>query len=475
MTPALRRRFARLLVVTDVFLINAAFGMAYYLRYELQWLRDLDPSTYRRFDAYLPFALILTLLLLFAYRVDGAYDIRRDSSLVEEAYRITAGTATAIIIMVAIAFFTRPQLNSRLIYVYTGILIPVFLIVSRIVFRAWLWRLRRRGIGVDRLLIVGAGEVGRMVMRSVVAQPELGYEIIGFLDDDPGKSNTALGRLRGLGTLDSLQDVLKSTPIDEVIVALPWHAHRKIVQVVQEVQQANVRPRIVPDLFALMLGRVQLDQINGIPLIGMQPVAITGFNLAVKRLLDVLVSILALTLAAPFWLLIPIAIKLDSPGPVLFNQVRIGRAGRPFVVHKFRSMVADAEEQKDSLRSLNEADGPLFKIKEDPRTTRVGRLIRRTSLDELPQFLNVLKGDMSLVGPRPALPEEVAQYEEWHKRRLEASPGITGLWQVSGRSLVGFEEMVLLDTFYCENWSFGLDLKILFKTIPRVILGEGAF
>ena len=239
MTPALRRRFARLLVVTDVFLINAAFGMAYYLRYELQWLRDLDPSTYRRFDAYLPFALILTLLLLFAYRVDGAYDIRRDSSLVEEAYRITAGTATAIIIMVAIAFFTRPQLNSRLIYVYTGILIPVFLIVSRIVFRAWLWRLRRRGIGVDRLLIVGAGEVGRMVMRSVVAQPELGYEIIGFLDDDPGKSNTALGRLRGLGTLDSLQDVLKSMPIDEVIVALPWHAHRKIVQVVQEVQQAG--------------------------------------------------------------------------------------------------------------------------------------------------------------------------------------------------------------------------------------------
>ena len=475
MTPALRRRFARLLVVTDVFLINAAFGMAYYLRYELQWLRDLDPSTYRRFDAYLPFALILTLLLLFAYRVDGAYDIRRDSSLVEEAYRITAGTATAIIIMVAIAFFTRPQLNSRLIYVYTGIFIPVFLIVSRIVFRAWLWRLRRRGIGVDRLLIVGAGEVGRMVMRSVVARPELGYEIVGFLDDDPGKSNTALGRLRGLGTLDSLQDVLKSMPIDEVIVALPWHAHRKIVQVVQEVQQANVRPRIVPDLFALMLGRVQLDQINGIPLIGMQPVAITGFNLAVKRLLDVLVSILALTLAAPFWLLIPIAIKLDSPGPVLFNQVRIGRAGRSFVVHKFRSMVVDAEEQKDSLRSLNEADGPLFKIKEDPRTTRVGRLIRRTSLDELPQFLNVLKGDMSLVGPRPALPEEVAQYEEWHKRRLEASPGITGLWQVSGRSLVGFEEMVLLDTFYCENWSFGLDLKILFKTIPRVILGEGAF
>ena len=475
MTPALRRRFACVLMITDILLINAAFGVAYYLRYELQWLREVDPSTYRSFDAYLPFAVVLTLLLLLVYRMDGAYEIRRDSSLVEEAYRITSGTAIAIIIMVAIAFFARPQLNSRLIYVYTGILTPVFLIVSRIVFRAWLWRLRGRGIGVDRVLIVGAGEVGRMVMRSMVAQPELGYEIVGFLDDDPVKSNTTIGRLRGLGALDSLPQVLQSTPLDEVIVALPWHAHRKIVQVVQEVQQANVRPRIVPDLFALMLGRVQLDQINGIPLIGMQPVAITGINLAVKRMLDVLVSILALSLAAPFWLIVPLAIKLDSAGPVLFNQVRIGRDGRPFVVHKFRSMVANAEEQKDSLRALNEADGPMFKIKDDPRTTRVGRVLRRTSLDELPQFLNVLKGDMSLVGPRPALPEEVAQYEEWHKRRLEASPGITGLWQVSGRSLVGFEEMVLLDTFYCENWSFGLDLKILLRTIPRVILGKGAF
>lgn len=475
MTPALRRRFAFVLMITDILLINAAFGVAYYLRYELQWLRDVDPGAYRSFDAYLPFAVVLTLLLLLVYRMDGAYEIRRDSSLVEEAYRITSGTAIAIIIMVAIAFFARPQLNSRLIYVYTGILTPIFLVIARIVFRAWLWRLRGRGIGVDRVLIVGAGEVGRMVMRSVVAQPELGYEIVGFLDDDPVKSNATIGRLRGLGALDSLPQVLESTPLDEVIVALPWHAHRKIVQVVQEVQQANVRPRIVPDLFALTLGRVQLDQINGIPLIGMQPVAITGINLAVKRMLDVLVSILALTLAAPFWLIVPLAIKLDSAGPVLFNQERIGRDGRPFVVHKFRSMVANAEEQKDSLRALNEADGPMFKIKDDPRTTRVGRVLRRTSLDELPQFLNVLKGDMSLVGPRPALPEEVAQYEEWHKRRLEASPGITGLWQVSGRSLVGFEEMVLLDTFYCENWSFGLDLKILFRTIPRVILGKGAF
>ncbi len=475
MTPAFRRRLALILLISDIILINVAFAVAYYLRYDLQWFRDLDPGAYRSFDAYAPFALLLTGLLILVYRMDGAYEIRRDSSLVEEAYRITAGTATAIIIMVAFAFFARPLLNSRLIFIYCGILIPAFLTIARIVVRAWLGRLRLRGIGVDRLLIVGAGEVGRMVMRNVVAQPELGYEIVGYLDDNPGKSNTALGRLRGLGTIEMLPEVLKSLPIDEVIVALPWHAHRKIVQVVQEAQQANVRPRIVPDLFALMLGRVKLDQINGIPLIGMQPVAITGVNRALKRLVDVVVSLLAITLALPIWLVVPILIKLDTPGPILFNQVRVGRNGQRFIVHKFRSMVANAEEQKASLAALNEADGPLFKIKDDPRMTRVGRLLRRTSLDELPQFFNVLKGDMSLVGPRPALPEEVAQYEEWHMRRLEAAPGITGLWQVSGRSLIGFEEMMLLDTFYCENWSFGLDLKILLKTVPHVIFGRGAF
>ena len=173
--------------------------------------------------------------------------------------------------------------------------------------------------------------------------------------------------------------------------------------------------------------------------------------------------------------MIPLAIKLSSAGPVLFNQVRIGRNGQPFVVHKFRSMVVDADAKKDELRAQNEAEGPMFKMRDDPRVTSIGRWLRRFSLDELPQLLNVLKGEMSLVGPRPALPEEVAQYEDWHKRRLDASPGMTGLWQVSGRSRIGFEEMVLLDTFYCENWSFALDLKIILRTIPHIITGEGAY
>jgi lipopolysaccharide/colanic/teichoic acid biosynthesis glycosyltransferase len=173
--------------------------------------------------------------------------------------------------------------------------------------------------------------------------------------------------------------------------------------------------------------------------------------------------------------LIVLAIKLDSPGPVLFRQTRVGKGGKPFILYKFRSMAIGAEEQKDLLRDLNEADGPIFKIKADPRRTRMGRWLRRLSLDELPQFYNVLRGDMSIIGPRPPLPEEVAEYQPWHMRRLEIAPGITGLWQVSGRSELPFDEMALLDIYYVEQWSPALDLKILLRTIPTVLFGDGAY
>jgi lipopolysaccharide/colanic/teichoic acid biosynthesis glycosyltransferase len=183
----------------------------------------------------------------------------------------------------------------------------------------------------------------------------------------------------------------------------------------------------------------------------------------------------AVVLLAPVWLLVALAIRLDSPGPILFRQVRVGRHGKPFTFYKFRSMRADAEAELDNLRELNEASGPLFKIRDDPRQTRVGRFIRRTSLDELPQLFNVLGGDMSLVGPRPGLPSEVVQYQDWQRRRLEIQPGITGLWQVRGRSDLTFDEMVMLDIYYGENWSLGIDVQTLVRTIPQILFGDGAY
>jgi exopolysaccharide biosynthesis polyprenyl glycosylphosphotransferase len=204
-------------------------------------------------------------------------------------------------------------------------------------------------------------------------------------------------------------------------------------------------------------------------------VRISAFALFFKRVVDVALATIVLVFAAPLMGLVALVIKLDSPGPTLFRQERVGKGGRPFTLYKFRSMGVGAEDQKELLRNLNEADGPLFKIKEDPRVTRLGRLLRRLSLDELPQFYNVLRGDMSLIGPRPPLPEEVVQYQPWHMRRLEIAPGITGLWQVSGRSELPFDEMALLDIYYIEQWTPALDVKILLRTIPTVLFGDGAY
>jgi exopolysaccharide biosynthesis polyprenyl glycosylphosphotransferase len=312
-------------------------------------------------------------------------------------------------------------------------------------------------------------------MRNIVAQPELGYRVIGFVDDDPEKNRTDIGRFKALGEIDSLPRVVQEEGIDEVIITLPWIYHRRILGIMRQCERERVRARIVPDLFQLALSRVDIEDLGGIPIIGVKEISITGWNLAFKRTSDIVLSLAVLVLLFPLMLLISVAIKLDSPGPVLFKQVRVGRDGRRFVFYKFRSMRQGAEEERPQLADLDETVGPIFKIRRDPRCTRLGRFLRRTSLDELPQLYNVLRGEMSLVGPRPAIPVEVEQYQEWHRKRLEVSPGMTGLWQVSGRSQLTFDEMCLLDIYYLENWSPLLDLKIALKTIPAVLAGTGAY
>ncbi|HLY67132.1 MAG TPA: sugar transferase, partial [Chloroflexota bacterium] len=237
----------------------------------------------------------------------------------------------------------------------------------------------------------------------------------------------------------------------------------------------NVRYKVVPDLFEMSLSRLDVDEIAGIPLIGFRENTITGPNLVLKRAVDLTLGSLMLILSLPLWVLVPLAIKLDSRGPVLFRQTRVGRDGKHFTFFKFRSMRQGADDEWQQLRALNETDGPILKIRKDPRLTRVGKLLRRTSMDELPQLLNVLHGDMSLVGPRPPLPAEVLQYESWQHKRLSVAGGMTGLWQVSGRSHLNFEEMVMMDLYYIENWSLGLDVKILLRTIPAILTGTGSF
>ncbi len=471
-----RRYISIAVIITDVVLINLAFAIAYWLRYELQWFAAVDQANFVRFGAFIPISLTLTVLLLGIYKLNGVYEQPRGASWFDEVYSLMTGTATGIILMVfVIVFLFRPLFYSRLVFFYGGVLITIFLSASRLAKRMLRDRLRRRGLGVDRLLIVGVGEVGRTVMRHVVAQPVLGYHVVGFVDDDPEKASTDIGRFRALGNTANIPRLVKEMAVDEVIITLPWMYHRKIVSIIAQCEREQVRVRIVPDMFQMTLSHLDVEDLGGIPMIGVRDISISHTQMLVKRAMDVTIALIGLILLLPLFGLLALLIKLDSDGPVFFAQIRVGKGEHLFTCYKFRSMRQGAEAEQERLRELNEADGPIFKIRDDPRITRVGRVLRRLSLDELPQLFNVLMGHMSLVGPRPAPPSEVQRYQSWHKRRLEVAPGMTGLWQVSGRSELSFDEMVLLDLYYIEQWSPVLDVQILLRTLPNMISGEGAY
>jgi exopolysaccharide biosynthesis polyprenyl glycosylphosphotransferase len=333
--------------------------------------------------------------------------------------------------------------------------------------------LHQRGVAVSRTLVVGDSTVGRMIMQALAARPHLGYEVAGFLATD---GDSDFGRFRRLGTPDEIERVIGEHAIRHVVIALPSASHQAIMRIVDHCRRDGVQFRLVPDLYEMSLGRLDIDTVSGIPLMGMKEHAIRGFNFLLKRVIDVVVSLVFV--AVFWWLFLMLALLIwleDRGGSPFFGQTRVGRGGKKFMCWKFRSMRPGAERQLDQLLEYNEAEGPIFKMRDDPRRTRTGAFIRRWSIDELPQLWNVLKGDMSIVGPRPATPREVAMYESWQLQRLETQPGITGLWQVSGRSELGFSEQVLLDIMYLENWSLGLDLRIMLRTLPAVLSGKGAF
>jgi exopolysaccharide biosynthesis polyprenyl glycosylphosphotransferase len=460
-------------ILLDVVMVNAAMGLAYLLRYRLQWFKDVIFDA--PWTAYWPFHVILTISIPVMLWLDGEYRRWRGLRWLDHVYYIINAVAKVLALILAVAFIVRPLVYSRLLLLEVGIGSVLLLSFERILVNIIQSRLRARGVGLKRVIIVGVGEVGRRVIRTIVARPDLGYEIVGYFDDNPEKGEGELGRIKGLGAIDDLACSIDHEQVDEVLITLPWTQHRRILSVLRECERQEVAARIVPDFFQLSLSQVEIGDLGGIPLIAVREIAFRPLALFFKRAMDVVGSLLALTVGAPIFGLIALAIKLDSPGPIIFRQTRVGKDGKRFCLYKFRSMYAGAEEEQENLCELNESDGPIFKIREDPRRTRVGTFLRRTSLDELPQFFNVLRGEMSLVGPRPPIPAEVAQYQPWHRKRLAVSPGLTGLWQVSGRSELTFDEMVLLDIYYIENWSPWLDFTILLRTVPQVISGDGAY
>ncbi len=463
------------LIVSDAILVILAFYLAWYVRYELQWYRSVDPASYTSFDFYLRISVLAALLIFVAFNIEGSYNLPAGTGFLDEFYRVFNGTTTVTIILMVGNYMFQPAYHSRLVYGIGGVLILIFITISRVLDRYVMGQLRKKGIGAKRALLVGAGESSRRIMRVLLANRSLGYDVVGFLDDDPERGQRNLGPFTGLGPIENLPQALAENHVDEVIITLPWQYHRRIISVLSQCERQNVRARVVPDVLQMSLDRVDVEVLDGIPLLGVKYVAIAGSRFAIKRAVDLVLATIFTLLLSPLMALLAVLIKLDSAGPVFFVQERVGKNGALFRTFKFRSMVVEAETLRHQLAALNEADGPLFKIRDDPRATRVGRYLRRFSLDELPQFFNVLRGEMSLVGPRPALPAEVAAYEPWQRKRLEVMPGITGLWQISGRSNLGFEEMMLLDIYYVENWSPLLDVSIMLRTIPKALMGDGAY
>jgi len=424
-------RWPTLLVTNDILLILLAFAGAYAMRYVWQLGRTVDPANQVGIQAYLGFAILLVIVCLLSFRFSRVYPYKMGRSVVEESYMIGTATTLAVVVLSGINLIYEPLSYSRLLYLYTAILITLFLGLSRLLMITGRLYLRHYGIGVKRVLLVGAGDVGRMVMRTVMARPELGYQVIGFLDDNVTKGQTDIGPFKALGPLENCTEVLTQHTIDEMIICLPWQSHRMVQHLLHVCEQQQIRAQIVPDFFQLTKNQLQVEELDGIPLLSSRDLSIQGWNLVLKRAADLVLIVLLGLVALPVVALIALAIRMNSAGPVIYRQTRIGKNGKPFTCYKFRSMITGADSQQGLVAKMNEATGPLFKMRNDPRTTAVGQWLRRYSLDELPQFYNVLRGDMSLIGPRPNLPQEVEQYQEWHKKRLSVSPGITGLWQVS--------------------------------------------
>jgi exopolysaccharide biosynthesis polyprenyl glycosylphosphotransferase len=460
----LKAVFKSSLAVGDFACACGAFMVAYWLRYRLPYLPPAPPGDfglYFRFSLFIAFATFVTLYS------SGLYRLEQPFFGVDDFFAIIKAITLSHLVSAAVSFAIRGKLPGDPLETYSRIVLAQSWLLSIVVMTAWhvvfdlvLSAFRRRGAALTHVLIVGGDEFGRSFHELLSQNPELGYASDGVVTEDQ---------------VGILGDRLERSSVDEVMLASREMGSQEIMQVMATCQEQRVRFSMVPNLFNVLTSRIQVREIAGVPIFVLDERIFLRSSRLLKRSIDLAMGAVALILLSPLIAFVSVLIRLESRGPVILRQTRIGKGSRPFTVFKFRSMREDAEALKDELAEQNESQGPLFKMRNDPRMTRVGKVIRKLSIDELPQVINVMRGEMSLVGPRPPLPSEVDQYESWQRKRFEVLPGITGLAQISGRSDLTFDETLRFDFFYIENWSPLMDVKIILKTLPGVILGRGAY
>ncbi len=461
------RRIALCFLVSDLAATLAALVAAYGLRFRA----EIVPATHGVPDAGLYYRLfpVMALLWPLVYYFYGLYHVRRHRSRIEEGLAVLGATGLATLLLTALATLYRGFSYSRLVLALFFCADVLFVFAGRTAIRRYLEEAWRHGFGVRQVLVVGAGRLGRAVIDKLLEHPEAGLRAVAVVDDDPGKSGSSYRGVPILGPTSQAARVAEETGSDTVFLALPLEAHRTMLAVLKEVGRSVPDVRVVPDLLQYITFRAGVEDLDGLPVVHLTQVPLTGWMSLVKRMLDISISASALICLSPIFAAIAAAIRFEDRGPVLYRQRRMGLDGRPFEIVKFRSMIPGAEDES----------GPTWTSPQDGRRTRVGRFLRRWSLDELPQLVNVLSGEMSLVGPRPERPEFVREFKEkfpQYMLRHRVRAGMTGWAQVHGwRGQTSLTKRIEYDLYYIENWSLSLDLKILWMTVRHGLKHRNAY
>jgi exopolysaccharide biosynthesis polyprenyl glycosylphosphotransferase len=459
--------------VADILMTTVSFVTAFALRSQIRTIYFFGSA--QSAQSYYNILIIVIVLWWFLLDVQKAYSASRRQPLSHDLKLVTRTVVFGTLALLATGYVLRIELPPRSTIALFVIINTVLLLLNRIFIHSVREYLREEG-GLNRtILIVGAGEKAQRFLSSVIEHAEWGADLVGFVELDRSRVGQEVMGAKVLGTAEDMPRIMHEHAIDEVVFAVPTRQLAECTDLLALCEQEGVRAVILSNFFSGLVARVETEIQYDQPVLIYSTMLHKEWQLFVKRFFDVLFSGIFLLVLSPLLALIALATRLDDHGPVFYTWKVVGLNKKKFTGYKFRTMVVDADSIKEKLLQQNEMQGVVFKMKNDPRITRVGRILRKYSLDELPQLWSVFKGDMSIVGPRPPLESELQRFDSWHRRKLSVKPGLTCLWQVSGRSTItDFDEWVKLDLAYIDNWSLWLDFKILCKTVPVVLTGRGA-
>ena len=477
MSPAIRERknqmqwLVLINVLLDIGLIALGFYFAGIFRFESGLLPNANPAA-----DYEGILMVTVPVWIVIFTFVGLYDRSHMKSASEEMKRIFNGVNTGIVAMIMLSFFLAERDVSRGFIAASWLCCLLTVGTGRILFRKAIQYIRSTGRLCVPMLVVGLNEEARAIARTLKRNQGIGFKPVGFVAANGELNGTKITMIEGLPVYGSAPDIAGAVDMaraSAVLVASSAVPEDKLARLYRDLQDHDVEVRVSAGLTHIAASRVAVEPLDGVPVLSLRKIQLKKSQVFVKRTFDLLMASLLAIVLSPVLLAAAIAVKLSSEGPIFYKQIRVGQYGKEFKMIKFRTMVRDAHNMKPELLDHNEADGLLFKIKDDPRVTKVGGFLRKMYIDELPQLINVLAGRMSLVGPRPPLPEEVARYDDWLRGRIKVKPGMTGLWQVNGRHQLSFSDYVRYDLFYVENWSVASDLHILWRTVPAVLSRTG--